>query len=131
MNLEIVETLLAKKYSKSRGKYKGKIPLIYFSCEEIGHIATRCPKKERKDEKKSHKYKDKKEFEGHKFYKEKGKKTCLIAKDFDNNEDEIVYIAIKDESNDKGDKMALVSHVSKNDTWIIDSGCSHHMTRGK
>ena len=27
--------------------------------------------------------------------------------------------------------MALVSHVSKNDTWIIDSGCSHHMTQDK
>ena len=23
------------------------------------------------------------------------------------------------------------SHVSKNDTWIIHSGCSHHMTRDK
>ena len=27
--------------------------------------------------------------------------------------------------------MALISHVSKNDTWIIDSGCSHHMTRDR
>ena len=25
--------------------------------------------------------------------------------------------------------MALISHVSKNDTWIIDSGCSHHITQ--
>ena len=44
-DLEIVEALLAKKYSKGRGKYKGNIPLIYFSCEEIGHIAARCPNK--------------------------------------------------------------------------------------
>ena len=54
-----------------------------------------------------------------------------MAKDFDNSEDEIVYIAVKDESDDEGDKMALISHVSKNDTWIIDSGCSHHMTRDR
>ena len=54
-----------------------------------------------------------------------------MAKDSDSNEDEIVYIVVKDESNDEGDKMTLVSHVSKNDTWIIDSGCSHHMTRDK
>ena len=27
--------------------------------------------------------------------------------------------------------MALIYHVIKNDTWIIDSGCSHHMTRDK
>ena len=32
-DLEVFEDLLAKKYSKGRGKYKGKIPLIYFSCE--------------------------------------------------------------------------------------------------
>ena len=32
-DLEIVEALLAKKYSKGKGKYKGKIPLIYFCCE--------------------------------------------------------------------------------------------------
>ena len=29
------------------------------------------------------------------------------------------------------DKMTLISHVSKNDTWIIDSGYSHHMTSDK
>ena len=44
-DLEVVEALLAKKYSRSRGKYKGNVPLIYFSCEEIGHIAVRCPNK--------------------------------------------------------------------------------------
>ena len=27
--------------------------------------------------------------------------------------------------------MALISHVRKNDTWIIDNGCSHHMTGDK
>ena len=51
-----------------------------------------------------------------------------MAKDSNNIEDEMVYIAIKDESDDEEDKMALISHVRKNDTWIIDSGCSHHMT---
>ena len=50
------------KESKGRGKYKGKIPLFIFSCEEVGHIATRHPNKEDKDEKKRNKYKGKKEF---------------------------------------------------------------------
>ena len=55
-----------------------------------------------------------------------------MAKDSDNSEDEIVYISIKDESdNDNEDEMALISHVSKNDTWVIDSGCSHHMIGDK
>lgn len=55
-----------------------------------------------------------------------------MAKDSDSSEDDkIVYIVVKDESDDEGDKMALISHVRKNDTWIIDSGCSHHMTGDK
>ena len=27
--------------------------------------------------------------------------------------------------------MTLISHVRKNDTWIIDSGFSHHVTQDK
>ena len=55
-----------------------------------------------------------------------------MAKDSDSSEDdEMVYIDVKDESDDEGDKMTLISHVSKNDTWIIDSGCLYHMTRDK
>ena len=54
-----------------------------------------------------------------------------MAKDSDSSEDEMVYIIVKDESDDEGDKMALISNVSKNDTWIIDSGCSQHMNGDK
>ena len=89
-DLEVVEALLAKKYSRSRGKYKGKVTLIYFLYERIGHIATRCPNKDNKDEKKSHKYKGEKDFKSHKSYKDKGKKTFFMAKDSDNSEDKIV-----------------------------------------
>ena len=34
---------------------------------------------------------------------------------------------MKNEPNED-EKTALISHVNKNDRWIIDSGCSHHMT---
>ena len=54
-----------------------------------------------------------------------------MAKDSNDSEDEMVYIVIKYESNDEEDEMTLISHVSKNDTWIIDSGCSHHMIGDK
>ena len=64
-------------------------------------------------------------------YKDNGKKSCFMAKDSDNSEVEMIYIAVKDESNDEGDNMTLISHVRKNDTWIIYSGCSHHITRDK
>ena len=36
-----------------------------------------------------------------------------MAKDSNNNEDEMVYIFVKDESDDEGDKIALISHVRK------------------
>jgi hypothetical protein len=34
---------------------------------------------------------------------------------------------MKDES-EEDEKNALILHVNKNDRWIIDCGCSHHMT---
>ena len=43
------------------------------------------------------------------------RKKMVMEKDSDTNEDEMVYIVVKDEFDD-GDKMALISHVRKNDT---------------
>ena len=60
---------------------EGKVPLIFFSCEKIRHIAARCPNKETKDEKKSHKCNGKKYFKNKKSLKDKGKKACFMAKD--------------------------------------------------
>ena len=55
-----------------------------------------------------------------------------MAEDSDSSDDdEMMSIAENDKSNNEEDKMALISHVRKNDTWIIDSGCSHHITGGK
>ena len=43
-----------------------------------------------------------------------------MAKDSNSSDnDEIVYIVLKDEFDDEEDKMALISHVSKNYTWIL------------
>ena len=36
-----------------------------------------------------------------------------MAKDYDDSEDEMVYIVVKDESDDEEDKMILISHISK------------------
>ena len=48
----------------------------------------------------------------------------------DKEVDEMVYVAIKEDPNGERYESgsSLISHVSKNDSWIIDSGCSHHMT---
>ena len=37
---------------------------------------------------------------------------------------------MKDES-DEDEATTLVTFVNKNDRWIIDSGCSHHMNGDK
>ena len=106
--------------------------MICFSCEELGHIAARCPNREDKDEKKHNKYKCKKDLKNCKDYKDKGMKYCFMAKDSNSSDDdEMVYIDVKDEYDDEEGKMVLISHVSKNDTWIIDSGCPHYMTGDK
>ena len=46
------------------------------------------------------------------------------------SDDELGCVAIKDESPKKyvRQERALVSQVEKKVDWIIDSGCSHHMT---
>src|SRR5271156_3148867 len=46
----------------------------------------------------------------------------------------MVFVAIKDDSDEEEERyveIALISKVSKNDVWIIDSGCTHHMTGDK
>ena len=49
-----------------------------------------------------------------------------MAKELDSEEEhEMVYIAIKDDLDWDTKKTTLISPI--NDTWIIDSGCSHHM----
>ncbi|MDF3686383.1 hypothetical protein, partial [Enterobacter hormaechei] len=44
--------------------------------------------------------------------------------------DEVVYVSMKDESNED-ETTALVSYMNKSDRWIIDSGCSYHVTGDK
>ena len=52
----------------------------------------------------------------------------MFDSDTDQNDEEVVYVLeMKDDSN-QDKKTNLISHVSKNDRWIIDSGCSRHMT---
>ena len=123
------EALLARRFHKGKGKFKGKLPIICFTCNEVGHITARCTQK--KTYKEGTKYKNRKEDDG-KDYRDKGKNSCYIAdeQDFDENDDEVVYVAMKDEF-DEDEETALMTCVNKNDKWMIDSGCSHHMTRDK
>lgn len=50
--LEDLEALMVRREPRGKGKFKGKLPIIYFSCNKVFHITRRCPDKEDKDEKK-------------------------------------------------------------------------------
>src|SRR5271156_4279602 len=100
--------MISKKERKGKGKYEGKLPFKYFTCNKVGHFASKCPtrvKKFRSD------------------YKPKYTKECYHAEDGvtddDSGEDEIGFFAIKDnekmidkieiEDEKKSQELALVS----------------------
>ena len=86
-DMEIIKALLAKRATKGKGKDKARVPQIFFSCDKFSTIAAKLPNKDDKDEKNFNKYKGKKDFKSYKSCKDKGKKSCYIAKYFDSDED--------------------------------------------
>ena len=44
-DIEQLKALLATKFHRGKGKFKGKLLIICFNCNEVGHIATRCTQK--------------------------------------------------------------------------------------
>ena len=70
----------------TNGKYRGKIPLICFNCDGIGHFAKKCPhKKKRNDESYS---------KGRQTYKGKRTTKKVFKKKFCTKED----ISLSDEN---------------------------------
>ena len=68
------------------------MPIIFFNCNEVGHIATRCLEKNYRGVEKYKSMRDK----DNKDYKEKGKKSCYIAEEetrdeFEKHNDEVKY----------------------------------------
>lgn len=131
-DVDRLEALLERRFHRGKGYFKCKLPIMCFKFNEVGHIAARCP--EKKNYRGGNKYKRRRD-EDKKEYKDKGKRSCYIAEEetkdaSKDHDDEVVYVVMKDES-DEDEATVLVSCTNKNDRWIIDSGCSHHMTRDK
>ncbi|GLJ58731.1 hypothetical protein SUGI_1472430 [Cryptomeria japonica] len=137
---EEFQALLARRLPRGKGKYKGKLPLKCFNCDKIGHMASNCPEKEysEKREYRDNRKKDN-QYRGHRDFRRRDRKTCLVADEVSNDDksnetdtEEVVYVAVKDGSDEERyEEKALVTHINNNDSWIIDSGCSHHMTGDK
>ena len=77
-DLEQLDVLRAYRFHRGKGKFKGKLPIMCFNCNEVGHIAARCL--EKKKNRDGDKYKSKRD-EDNKDYKDKGKKSCYITKE--------------------------------------------------
>ena len=122
-DVEQLEALLSRRFDKGKGKFKGKLPIICFNCNEVGHIIARCL--EKKNYRGGDKYKSRRD-EDITNYKDKGKKSCYIVKEetkdgSDDHDDEVVYVVMKDEP-DEDEITALVTCINKNDRWITTMG---------
>jgi hypothetical protein len=83
--------------------YKGKLPLICFNCDGIGHFANKCPhKKKRNDEGYSN---NKQTYKGKRTTKKVFKKIVCTKEDISSsNEDEVndnetkrvLFVAVED-----------------------------------
>ena len=73
-DVDQLEALLARRFHRGKGKFKGKLPIICFNCNEVGHIAAKCTQKKNYND--GSKFRKKKE-DGNKDYKDKGKR-CYI-----------------------------------------------------
>lgn len=99
------EAFLARRLSKGKDKFKGKLPLIYYKHNEVVNFAAKCHNRSKSDinDKKYHKYKKNKD------YKDKGKKSCYIVEeehtesssDDEKEAIEMVYVSIKEDPDRK------------------------------
>ena len=84
-DVEQLEALMARIFHRGKGKFKDKLPIICFNCNEIDHIATRCPQK--KNYKEGRKYKNRREDDS-RDHKDEGKKCYIVEEeDYDENDD--------------------------------------------
>lgn len=112
---------------------KGNKILMCWTYKEFGHYSTKYPKKEKKFKpRKAYKSRVPKDY----FYVNADGDFDFKMADFfndsdDENDDEIGFVAIKEESHEKEEikeERALVSQVEKKQSdWIIHGGYSHHM----
>jgi hypothetical protein len=87
----------------TNGRYRGKLPLICFNCDGIGHFANKCPhKKKRNDEGYS---KGKHTYKGKRTTKKIFKKSLYTKEDIsssdedevsDNETGRVLFMAVKD-----------------------------------
>jgi hypothetical protein len=70
----------------TNNKYRGKLPLIYFNCDGIGHFSNKCPhKKNRNDERYSNR---KQTYKGKRTTKKVFKKSLCTKEDISSSDED-------------------------------------------
>ena len=107
-----------------REKYGKKISKCW-TCDEFGHYVSKYPKRE---ERYKGMFKPRRDRDRNYFYANEDEESD--ERDQNESDDELGFVAIKEDDLDKEirEERALISQVEKKSDWIIDSGCSHHIT---
>ena len=108
---EEVANFIKRLNKGTNGRYRGKLPLICFNCDGIGHFANKCPhKKKRNDEGYS---KGKHTYKGKRTTKKVFKKILYTKQDISSsNEDEVsdnetgrvLFMVVKDSDKEDSEK---------------------------
>jgi hypothetical protein len=87
----------------TNGRYRGKLPLIFFNCDGIGHLANKCPhKKKRNDEGYS---KGRQTYKGKRNTKKVFKKNLFTKEDISSSDEDevsdsetgrVIFMAVED-----------------------------------
>jgi hypothetical protein len=108
---EEVANFVKRLKKETNGRYRGKLPLICFNCDGIGHFGNKCPhKKKRNDEGYS---KDKHTYKGKITTKKVFKKSLCTKEDISSSDEDevgdsetgrVLFMAVKDSDKEDSDE---------------------------
>lgn len=112
--LEDLEALIAKRIPKGPvgSEYEGKAPFKCFSCNKIGHFASRCPERAaRNQERFMRNYKPNPEYNNRPRFRRNEDKSCYYVGDDD--------FSITDNDDDDDEPVSGSDNGSSGKDWVF------------